>query len=192
MYCSLKDSLIINENEHSILLDFSKPICCDLLYRATRDGFSASAFHSKCDGKENTLTIIKNNSNYIFGGYTAAKWESKMGNGSYAPDITAFIFTLRRNGILDANKFNVRDSNTAIINSAGFGPIFGSYEDKYYCDICIKNNSNTEKGSLADFGSSYNLPDGYKHGEAQTRSYLAGNYNKWLSTEIEVYQVHFT
>ena len=180
MYCPL-DSLIINENEHSILLDFIKPIGFDLLYRATRDGFSASAFHSKCDGKENTLTIIKNNLNYVFGGYTAAKWKT---SGSYAPDITAFIFTLRRNGILDANKFNVRDSNTAIYNRADFGPSFGSYVDKYYCDIYIQNNSNTDKGSLADFGSSYNLPDGYKHGEAQARSYLAGNYNKWLSTEI--------
>jgi hypothetical protein len=40
-----------------------------LLYRATRDGFDASSFHSKCDGKANTVTIIKTDSNYVFGGY---------------------------------------------------------------------------------------------------------------------------
>jgi hypothetical protein len=48
----------------------------NLLYRATRDGFTASAFHEKCDGKENTITIIKTNGNYVFGGYTSAKWNS--------------------------------------------------------------------------------------------------------------------
>jgi hypothetical protein len=36
----------------------------NLLYRATRDGFTSKAFHSKCDGKGNTITIIKNNLNY--------------------------------------------------------------------------------------------------------------------------------
>jgi hypothetical protein len=30
-----------------------------LLYRGTRDGFTAKSFHEKCDGKENTITIIK-------------------------------------------------------------------------------------------------------------------------------------
>ena len=44
----------------------------NLLYRATRDGFTASAFHEKCDGKENTITIIKTNGNYVFGGHTSA------------------------------------------------------------------------------------------------------------------------
>ena len=30
-----------------------------LLYRASEDGFGADAFHSKCDGKSNTMIIIK-------------------------------------------------------------------------------------------------------------------------------------
>ncbi len=29
-----------------------------LLYRGTRDGFGAKEFHSKCDGKSSTLTIV--------------------------------------------------------------------------------------------------------------------------------------
>jgi hypothetical protein len=32
-----------------------------LLYRATKDGFTAEAFNFKRDGKENTITLIKNN-----------------------------------------------------------------------------------------------------------------------------------
>ena len=30
-----------------------------LLYRASVDGFAASSFHSKCDNKGKTLTIVK-------------------------------------------------------------------------------------------------------------------------------------
>ncbi len=44
----------------------------NLLYRATRDGFNGEVFHSKCDGKGNTITIIKNNLNYVFGDYVSS------------------------------------------------------------------------------------------------------------------------
>jgi hypothetical protein len=30
-----------------------------LIYRASRDSFAASSFHSKCDNISNTVTIIK-------------------------------------------------------------------------------------------------------------------------------------
>ena len=30
-----------------------------LLYRASRDGFSANEFHKRCDGKKNTITLVK-------------------------------------------------------------------------------------------------------------------------------------
>ena len=63
-----------------------------LLYRATRDGFTAKAFHSICDGKANTITIIKNNFNYVFGGFASAAWNS---SGIFASDNSAFVFSLR-------------------------------------------------------------------------------------------------
>ena len=40
-----------------------------LLYRSSRDGCRASDFHSHCDNKPRTLTIIKATSGNIFGGY---------------------------------------------------------------------------------------------------------------------------
>ena len=42
-------------------------------WRAKTDGWAASTFHSNCDGKGPTVTIIKVN-NYIFGGYTDVSW----------------------------------------------------------------------------------------------------------------------
>ena len=44
-------------------------------WHAKTDGSSASTFHSNCDGKGPTVTIIKSGS-YIFGGYTDVSWHS--------------------------------------------------------------------------------------------------------------------
>ena len=45
-------------------------------WRAKTDGWAASTFHSNCDGKGPTVTIIKVGS-FIFGGYTDVSWFSK-------------------------------------------------------------------------------------------------------------------
>ena len=46
-----------------------------LVYRASRDGFGAADFHSKCDNISKTLTIVSANEN-IFGGYTNMTWNA--------------------------------------------------------------------------------------------------------------------
>jgi hypothetical protein len=63
------------------LCEFSTIDKWSLLYRGTRDGFGARAFHTKCDGHPNTLTICKaKESSYIFGGFTTVRWESPTAN----------------------------------------------------------------------------------------------------------------
>ena len=42
-------------------------------WHAMTDGWAASTFHSNCDGRGPTVTIIKVNE-YIFGGYTDVSW----------------------------------------------------------------------------------------------------------------------
>ena len=44
-------------------------------WHAETDGSAASTFHSNCDGKGPTVTIIKFGQ-YIFGGYTDMSWKS--------------------------------------------------------------------------------------------------------------------
>ena len=44
-----------------------------LCYRASTHGWAASTFHSRCDGKLDTVTIIKTGQ-YVFGGYTDIPW----------------------------------------------------------------------------------------------------------------------
>ncbi|CAB4015898.1 Hypothetical predicted protein, partial [Paramuricea clavata] len=49
-----------------------------LCYRATRNGWSSYTFHSKCDYKGATVTIIRVGS-YIFGGFSDASWGASSG-----------------------------------------------------------------------------------------------------------------
>ena len=152
-----------------------------LLYRATRDGFGAKDFHSKCDGKAKTITIIKNNLNYVFGGYSSVFWSS---SSQYIYDQKAFIFSLRRDGKSFNDKFKIKKDYFALVHVSDFGPTFGEGHDIFIC-----NESNIKTESYTDFGYSYNSPDGYSYDGNNTKRFLAGNYNQWTTTEIEVYQI---
>ncbi len=151
-----------------------------LLYRATRDGFEASAFHAKCDGKANTVTIIKTNGNYVFGGYTAAKWNSIR---TYINDTSAYLFSLRRNSVSTNYKFMVTMPEYAIYGYQIYGPTFGGGHD-----IRIIDKSNIYTASSTYFCYSYQCPSGYSYG-ATSQPFLAGTSSGWLTTEIEVYQI---
>jgi hypothetical protein len=167
-------------NEESVsLFEMTKSSKINLLYRATRDGFTSQSFHSKYDGKGNTITIIKNNLNYVFGGYASSAWNS---SNTWIDDPNAFIFSLRRAGVSFKDKFTVKKAQYALFGTSGYGPTFGCN------DICICNQSNTNIGSYSQFGNSYNLPDGYTKG-GNANNFLAGNYDQWTTTEIEVYQI---
>ncbi|CAF0794126.1 unnamed protein product [Adineta steineri] len=122
----------------------------ELIYKATRDGFGADAFHSHCDNKGPTITIIQSNNNYIFGGYTSHLWTSDGSNGD---DRTSFLFTLTNPHNIPPTKYAInRDRVTSIIyDGSGSGPKFGSG-----CDICISNNSNINNDSYTNFPGLYN------------------------------------
>ena len=176
------NSLILTSSEEKSLYEMTNKKAIRLLYRATRDGFTHSAFHSKCDGKANTITIIQNNLNYVFGGYASKVWHSK--NVSIE-DGNAFIFSLRRNGISTNEKYKVTKPQNAY---AGYYLVSGMLFS-FDGNIFVIDNSNTKFGSSTNFGFSYELPEGYTYRTESSRKYLSGNYNNWLTTEIEVFQL---
>ena len=49
-----------------------------LLFRASRDGFAANTFHSRCDNKGPTVTIAISINGFRFGGFTEESWTSKL------------------------------------------------------------------------------------------------------------------
>ena len=78
---SFKESEILTNKEHRQILSGWLPADLKgewrLLFQASRDGFAAEAFHSKCDDKGPTVTIVKSGE-YIFGGFTEVSWKSKI------------------------------------------------------------------------------------------------------------------
>ena len=75
-----EETVILTNEEHRRVMKSWLPEAMKgewrLLFRASRDGFAASAFHSKCDNKGPTITVVKSRGN-IFGGFTEKAWTSK-------------------------------------------------------------------------------------------------------------------
>ena len=151
-----------------------------LLYQGSRDGFRASDFHSHCDGKPNTLTIVKCTSGNIFGGFTSAQWKSDDGSWEY--DKSAFIFSL----VNRENRPLIFEHSTSDKNSVGvygqYGPMFGGGND-----IFISDSSNTNMYSRSNVGKTYSNPD-YQYDSEKAKSILAGDYFFQVD-EIEVFQM---
>ena len=76
-----EESVILTNEEHRRVLKGWLPDAMrgewDLLFRASRYGFDASMFHSKCDQKGPTITVVKSGEN-ILGGFTEKAWKSKI------------------------------------------------------------------------------------------------------------------
>ena len=152
-----------------------------LLYQGSRDGFRASDFHSHCDGKPNTLIIVKSENGNIFGGFTNIQWKSSA-TGSWQEDKSAFIFSL----VNKENKSLLFEHMSSGINSIGsytiHGPIFGAGND-----IFISDSSNLNTSSYSNLGHIYTHPD-YEYGSAKAITILAGSYYFQVQ-EIEVFQI---
>ena len=77
----LENSVIVRNNRSHLtsLRNWLKPVTKSVnslwkrCWRASVDGWAASTFHSRCDGKGPTVTIIRVG-RYIFGGYTSKSW----------------------------------------------------------------------------------------------------------------------
>eukprot|EP01084_Bolivina_argentea_P296832 511289_1 len=96
------DSSILNENEEQLFetLLQEKNIYIghrfNLLYRATRDGFTANDFHRRVDNKGATITLIKTKKDNVFAGFTKLPWTRNI---SFGKDESAFLMTIRSSNI---------------------------------------------------------------------------------------------
>ena len=98
----------------------------ELIYRGTRDGMTCNSFHNNCDDQGKTITLIKNDKGYIFGGYSSISW-GKDDDWHSAPD--SFIFTLTNIHNTQPTKFNSRKDNFEIAHFLNNGPRFGGGTD---------------------------------------------------------------
>ena len=103
-FCSdLEDSVIVGNSRNylRILRSWLSPVARSVnsawkhCWRASVDGWAASTFHSRCDGKGPTVTIIRVG-RYIFGGYTSVSWGKwTLWTGIIFTTVTNFVIKLK-------------------------------------------------------------------------------------------------
>jgi hypothetical protein len=153
-----------------------------LLWRGSRDGFTAKEFHLRCDGRANTLTLIEDTDGNIFGGFTPVKWESRQrwkGDDS----LQSFLFTLRNPHGVPPRKFPLRaekKQHAIYCNStccAGFG---------YYGDIHVFGNGNANRYSCTRIGTHWS--DRTYANDTAFEYFLTGAEH-FTVKEIEVFEI---
>jgi len=119
-----------------------------LIYRNSRDGNSGTAFHSKCNGHANTITLVHSNYGHIFGGFTKYKWRSA---GDYGDDKEAFLFLVRSAFNHPPRIYKNQKGGYAgygVYDGSNYGPLFGGGYD-----LVIQQNGGTRNYSA--IGNTY-------------------------------------
>jgi len=106
----------------------SGPKVFNLLYSITRDGCDPVPFHSKCDDKGPTVTVVYNTQGSVYGGYTSLAWQNPS-SGEWKQDDKAFLFQLLDSCQKLCRKFPSQKTTNSIYHNSSFGPSFGGGAD---------------------------------------------------------------
>lgn len=151
-----------------------------LLYKLSRDGWNATTFHTKCDHKGPTVTVLYNTEYTVFGGYTSQSWTSP-GNGFYGTDPKAFLFQLRYRGSESHRYYQCTGNGSkAIYCVYNQGPTFGSGPDF----LPFTGNSNQFNTKVYKLNGRCNLDNSYQYPE-NVADFNDGHMN---ALDLEVYQ----
>jgi hypothetical protein len=148
-----------------------------LLYRGSRDGLQASAFHHRCNGHRNTVSLILTTNKCIFGGYTPLAWTSTDGYVS-DPSLTSFVFTIKNPHNLPERIFKQKQEASAIHNGSAYGPTFGSN-----LDFRVYEPFQTAKNNYSHLGGTYINDTGIAGNQM-----LTGESN-FAVDEMEIFEV---
>ena len=98
-----------------------------LLYRGSRDGFNAAAFHQACDNQGPTLTLIRaSDGGFVFGAYLDVPWTSG-GGWLKKGEANPWVFSLRNPKGVQPLLMVPNDVSPQylVLRHAGRGPFFG-------------------------------------------------------------------
>ena len=127
------------------------------LFDSNYHGDSACEFHSRCDFKNNTISIIETTTGHRFGGYTSEYFESP--NEYFdKKDNLSFVFSLDKMKIYDVIK-----GKYAISCDKNYGPYF---RDDHICivdEFLTKESGTCIKGKGFNTTKNYELNSGKKY-----------------------------
>ena len=165
-----QESKIIKKMEQEILIgdaiSNSPQKKYRLIYRASRDGDSATKFHYLCDKYSNLIILIETQKGLKFGGYTSSKFRS---SSHLKFDNNAFLFSLDQMKV-----FNILPGHYAIYCYDNTGPCFSKGS------LYVPNSFFTKYGKTRIAGGPYQFRKDYE---------LNNGKEKFLIKELEVFQV---
>ena len=125
----------------------NQPKGIDIIFRASQYNFNATYFHEICDGRNDTLVILRNDYGKTIGGFTHYPWKAhQTGEAVCDSGRKSFLFSLDT-----MEKYVPQSDNDLIFCHAKYGPTFGKGNDLYIADSCWGSNL-----SYTNFPSTYN------------------------------------
>ena len=126
-----------------------------LLYKISRDGCNATTFHTNCNNKGATVTVLYNSNGSVYGGYTSLSWKNI---GNYGIDQKAFLFRLYQNGTFKPVQFPSIGGTHAMYDRADYGPTFGAGHDLYtFSGTITHDGTGFPLNGYAKFSNSYTM-----------------------------------
>jgi len=114
------------------LLDQSpRSLKLETLFSTRNSGWTnPAAFHTACDHKGPTLTLIQHQNGIGYGGYTSISWSP---NGQWQTDTKAFLFQIanftKKKKKQASQKFARKGNGMDIYAQSSYGPTFGAGHD---------------------------------------------------------------
>jgi len=169
------DGDLLSEIHQNVLAQWLPEKRFTLIYKASRDGFSAANFHAKCDFP-GTLTVIQSVGGWLFGGFASKSWKP---TGDNQADESAFIFTLTNPHSIPPTKYTLKNDKIqfSIYCSNSYGATFGGGNDIY-----VSDNSNQ------NYSSHINFPHTYNDTTNKGKTTFTGSF-RFTTKDIEVYSV---
>ena len=183
IYNNLDSVIIENFEEFNLLykrlkkdghiIDFKR------LYRKSIDGKWAKDFHRKCDNISHTISIVKSNTGYKFGGYANYKWTENAFSWVY-DDLNSFVFSL--------NLMQIYNSTTTHNEKYHLG----TYSGPQFWAFTLADDTGYTASDHKPFGdvSQGIYHDGYGHFSGFPSQYEINGGDKFFHvSELEVFQI---
>ncbi|XP_073230058.1 MTOR-associated protein MEAK7-like [Porites lutea] len=190
IFLGLQGCVIVGNNRNHLtsLNNWLSPVIRSVYFRWRRcwrssvDGWAASTFHSRCDGKGPSVTIIRVG-RYIFGGYASVSWAS---GDRYQNDSKAFLFSLvNKPGWAPVKLPQTGKRSLSRVRSLYFYSLYGPTFGGGY-DIRLSNYASSNTNSYSNLGYTYSPPRGYSYGSTFAQTFMAGTYH-FQPDEIETF-----
>ena len=151
------------------------------VYRATRDGFGAAAFHRKCDNVPGLLVVVREKEEgWLFGGFTAVGFLPTRA-GTWYPDSSAFLFSLTNKAGLPEKLASLSTRNE-MNYERGRSATFGSGRD---LSVCSNADVSTDSYTRLEIGNSYVVTERRGTGEPMSR----GDQEGWRAAEVAAFVI---